>query len=305
MNRRQEHLINKTLIQQLVPHTWIDITKNLPELDSPVNRAYQVVETDTARIMVPPELADFAASELAGKGLKGDIFLPPAQLSLEDFMWMIGQLDSNLLEDEQIQNALDILMNQELPSRHSGAGQLEEHLLPTAFHAALLAAHSVRHWDSKDSSRFLSDTVTVALLHDIIEDIEDENEKEEMRVHIQSMFGDKISSLVDALSSPEEIEDDHERRTTYAKQLEEEPMAFFKKLSDRMQNHTVDLVRLATPPDPNQKELKRIHDYFIKTLTYLSPLFDSDESPDEYRQVHTVIMAMAESIFPTVFTDEN
>lgn len=298
IGRRREHLIEKTFAQQLIPSSWIDITKHLPELDSPVNRAYELLETGNSRIMVPGKgLADFIGEKVDTGKLEGDIFLPPSKLNHDDFMWMISRLDPNLENNEQIQNALDILINQELPSRHSGAGQLEEHLLPTALHAATLAANYIRSSDIKNSSQFLSDTVTIALLHDIIEDIEDEDDKQEMEIKIRYMFGDRIADTINALSSPQEILDSHDRRTAYAQQVESDWMATLVKLSDRMQNHLTDLVHLAES-EPGDAEIRRIHKYFVKTLTYFSPLFESDKLPYDYRQVYKITMDTAKTIFP-------
>jgi hypothetical protein len=36
----------------------------------------------------------------------------------------------------------------------------------------------------------------------------------------------------------------------------------------------------------------------MKTLDYFSGLFESDKLPDDYRQVHKVIMNTAKTIFP-------
>jgi hypothetical protein len=298
IGKRREHLLEKTLAQQLLPSSLIDITKKLPEMGSPVDRAYRLMEADGVRIMVPTnELAGFIADEVGTDKLEGDIFLPPEELDVEDFMWIISRLDPSLGHNEQIQNALNILVNQELPSRHSGAGQLEEHLLPTALHAALLAANYIRNSGIKDSSKFLSDTITVALLHDIIEDIEDEHERQEMEIQIRYTFGDRLANTIDALSSPQEITDPHQRRLAYAEQVESDWMATLVKLSDRMQNHLTDLVYLAES-DPTDKEIQRIYKYFMKTLDYFSGLFESDKLPDDYRQVHKVIMNTAKTIFP-------
>ncbi|HEX5456451.1 MAG TPA: hypothetical protein VFW77_03740, partial [Candidatus Saccharimonadales bacterium] len=298
IGKRRQHLIDKTFAQQLIPGSLINITKNLPDIGSPVDRAYKLVESGGVRMMVPTEeLAGFISDEIDTGKFEGDIFLPPAELNIEDFMWTISRLDPSLGHSEQIQNALNILINQELPSRHSGAPQLEEHLLPTALHAALLAANYIRNSDIKDSSRFLSDTITVALLHDIIEEIEDEEEKVQMEIQIRDMFGDEVADSINALTSPQEIEDPHERRTAYAKQVENNWMATLVKLSDRAQNHLTDLVYLAES-DPTDKQVRRIYKYFVKTLTYFNALFESEKLPPDYREVYKVIMTTAKTIFP-------
>ncbi len=295
MGKRSEHLKNKPLNQELIPSTWIDIAKQLPNLNSPVNRTYKLVEKDGARFMVPHEIAGFVSEALEGSEFSGNIFLPPSYLNLEDFKWMVSQLDPTLDNDEQIQNAINLVMSQDLPLRRGGIGQMEGHLLPVAFHAGLMASLSARHWDSKDSSRFLSDTIVIALLHDIIEDIEEED-RGEMRVRIQSLFGDRIADTVDALSSPGHIKNSNERRLAYAKQLEENTMAPFIKLPDRLQNHIVDLVLLANS-DPSVKVVNNIKKYFKKTLRYLNPLFTNEKMPSEYSQAYKMVASMAKNLF--------
>jgi hypothetical protein len=299
MGRRSEHLKNKPLNRELIPNTWLDIVNLLPELDSPVHKAYKLVDNGVARIMTPPELEQLISRELDGTGLDDDIFLPPAELSIDDFKWMISQIDPSLEDNEQIQEAIELLMQMDLPLRDNGASKLEGHLLPTAFHAGIMAVISSRHWDSKDPSRFLSDTVTAALLHDVLEDVGSGDEREEMKVTIRFRFGDKIADIVEVMSSPEEIENTHERRTAFARQLEESSEALIIKVSDNLQNHISDLAYLAESK-PSPQKLDEIKKYFIKTLQYFSPLFESDKIPDEYKQAHQVVIKLGKKLFPKI-----
>lgn len=299
MGRRSEHLKNKPLNRELIPNTWLDLVNLLPDLKSPVHESYSLVDNGVARIMSPHELKKLLSNELDGKGIDDDIFLPPTELSQADFKWMISQIDPSLEENEQIQEALELLMQQDLPVRDNGVDKLEGHLLPTAFHAGIMAVLSSKHWESKDPSKFLSDTVTAALLHDILEDVA-KSEREEMKVAIRFKFGDKVADTVEAMSSLNEIEDDHARRTAYASQLEESAEALIIKVSDNLQNHVTDLVYLAEN-EPAPHKLEEIKSYFMKTHRYLSPLFDSERIPDQYRQAHRVIMNLGKKLFPELF----
>lgn len=302
MGRRSEHLKNKPLNRELIPNTWLDLVNLLPDLKSPVHESYSLIDNGVARIMSPHELKKLLSSELDGKGLNDDIFLPPTELSQDDFKWMISQIDPSLGEDEQIQEALELLMQQDLPIRDNGLDKLEGHLLPAAFHAGIMAVLSSKHWESKNPSKFLSDTVTAALLHDILEDA-DKSEREEMKVTIRFKFGDKVADTVEAMSSLNEIEDDHARRTAHASQLEESAEALIIKVSDNLQNHVTDLAYLAKY-EPVSHKLEEIKSYFIKTHRYLSPLFESGRIPDEYRQAHKVIMNLGKKLFPKLLSQE-
>jgi ppGpp synthetase/RelA/SpoT-type nucleotidyltranferase/5'-deoxynucleotidase YfbR-like HD superfamily hydrolase len=289
---RAEYLSEKPTNQELNPHTWFDIVNLLPELDTPIHKIYRPVDNDDFKLMVPQELEKFTVATLEGRGgLKGDIFLPPSYLSAEDFTRLTGLIDPSLKEDEQIQAAISLIMEQTLPSRRGGNGQLEGHLLPVALHAGLMAALSSRHWDSENPKRFLSDTITAALLHDVVEDI-DKEKQQEMKEIIRLKFGNNIADIVEALTSPGDIKNPHERRTAYAGQLEQNPAALIIKLSDRMQNHTVDLARLATS-HPEPEEIEKIKEYVRKTIRYMGPLFDSSKIPSEHRQTYRAVMELA------------
>lgn len=288
---RANNLVEKPMVQELNPHTWHQILKLLPELPTGIHSAYQRIDTPNASIMLPHELQKFASYTLKDeKDLEKDIFLPPSKLSINDFYEMVGLIDPALKDNEQIDAAISLVLDQDLELRRSGIRALEGHLLPVAFHAAVMAALTAKHWEKENPSKFLADVITAALLHDIVEDI-DEDDREEMKVMIRVRFGDHIADTVEALSAPDHIKDPDKRRRLYAKQVGDDIMAPLIKLSDRMHNLVTDLVRLATS-NPDEKEIRKIQKYFRKTVRYFGPLFNSDKLPEEYQQVYKTVMKL-------------
>lgn len=290
---RAEHLRNKPLNQELNPHIWPQILKLAPELNTPIHRAYKLIETDDARVMVPSQLASGLNVELFSEaGLEGEVILPPAHLEMEEFFELIGLIDPALKNSEKIRNAIELIKEREdeLSLRRNGNNVLEGHLLPAAFHAGALTALTAKHWDSDDPNVYLETIITEALLHDMVEDTSMN------RSDIDTAFDENIGDTVYAMTSPGIIKNEHLRRTIYAWKIESDEDAPFIKLSDRGQNHLTDLVLLAIA-GANEEELKKVKDYFKKTETYLEPIFENPEKmPKEYRQVYTAIKAIKRAL---------
>ncbi len=189
---------------------------------------------------------------------------------------------------------MEFLQSLNLKPRKDGEPTLEGHLLPTAINAAVLAAISGEHLSGTElPSEFLAKTITAALLHDAIEASDNgETDQKITRKDISGRFGDDIGETVWSLTtfSKDEIPDENTRRTKYAEKIASNSKAFLIKLSDRMQNHQTDLVRLNEGVD--EKVKGKIFDYFKKTDTYLSELFDT--MPGEYKRVKDLIWNIAE-----------
>ncbi|MBI5357501.1 hypothetical protein HZB74_01495 [Candidatus Saccharibacteria bacterium] len=293
---REGQLRNKPNNQELRPQTWFELLKLMPEMDTPIHKTFEVVEINGSRIMVADGMGKYAKQLLGeAQGLGGDIILPPSVISEKDFMAMIRLISPELAEDESVLKALEFVKNQALKPRRDGIPTPEGHLLPVALHAAIMASLSSVHWESRDSIEYLSDTVLVALLHDMAEDVEGDEAKQQMRDYIGSECGPKVLAAVDALTSPQEIENETRRRKAYARQLAKNPLALLIKLSDRSQNHVSDIVRLART-NPDKDEMGKIKKYYIKTITYLNDNFmNRAKQPEEYVQVYKTVMRMLQS----------
>lgn len=293
---RVEQLKNKPDNQELRPQTWFELLKLMPEMDTPIHKTFEVVEINGSRIMVADGMGKYAKQLLGeAQGLDGDIILPPSVISEKDFMAMIRLISPGLAEDENLLKAVEFAKNQILKPRRDGVPTFVGHLLPTALHAAITASSSSIHWKSKDSIKYLSDTVVVALLHDMVEDVKGDEAKQNMRGYIDSEYGPEVLAAVDALTSPQEIENETRRRKAYAKQLAKNPLALLVKLSDRSQNHVSDIVRLART-NPDKDEMRKIKKYYTKTITYLNDKFmDRAKQPEEYVQVYKTVMRMLQS----------
>jgi ppGpp synthetase/RelA/SpoT-type nucleotidyltranferase len=290
---RAQLLRDKPWTQELNPRTWFDLLQLLPELDTPFHNNYRLVETDRARIMVPKNLETFAKYSLNYHGLEGDIILPPNSMDEQTFLHLIKLIDPALDGDEQIRKALDTLKSLKLKPRRTGESQLEGHLMPAAFHAGIMTAMTGAHWDANtDSKQYLSDTITAALLHDTVE------EKDLSHEFIEANFEPDVAFIVRAMTKDDDIEIEGDRREAYAEQLSDSTRVMKIKISDRMQNHITDLVRLAND-NPSEYELGKIKDYFIKTQKYLSDYIDKHLLPAEYHEVHHAIMIMGNGLFET------
>lgn len=302
---RVEYLQEKPYMQVLNPNRWFDILQLLPDLDTPMHRIYSVVELENARVMVPKDLAGTAAEALKDANLEGNVFFPPKFLSKAEFLELIGLVDPALPEDPQINKALELLESLKLPERIDGTSQLEGHLLPAAFHGVFMTALTGMHWSSESNPiEYLSDDATALLLHDSVEDLR----KKYMHIthdYIAENFRPEVAKMVKAMTSPEHIHNQEERRGTFAKQQAAFPRALIKKLSDKFQNHTVDLIRMRYQPrlplfrliGVSKAEIKFIEDFYIKTRTHFSPIIDAQPMPPEYHQLHQAVMAWGDYQF--------
>lgn len=288
---RAAHLKEKPLNQELNPHTWLSILQQAPELDTPIHRTYGLIESENSRIMIPHELAGADPSIFDEEGVEGDVIIPPTSLDEKTFFELIGLIEPSLKESEVISSALELLKKQTLEPRRNGKSALEGHLMPTAFHAGVMAALSAKHWDSANPSEYLETIIAEGLLHDIVEDTE------LSRASVAVRYGDRIGDSVYALTSPGIVKDEHWRRTFYSWKIEADQDAPFIKLPDRGQNHTTDLALLAIAKVRSDEEKKAISDYFKKTARYKEYIFTNPEiMPPEYINVYRSIKALEKSM---------
>ncbi len=289
---RAKHVRDKSANQVLNPNGWFEMIKRLPELDTPMHEIYSLVEIGNARILLPNGLADFARETLQDAGLEGDIFLPPENLTKTQFIDLVCSIDPDLRDDPQITRALELLESLELPFRHNGVSQLEGHLMPAAFHGALMAAQTAMHWGSDGNpTEYLSDNITALLLHDSVEDLAAVSQ-----ALITEKYSAAVSGLVLPMTSLSHITDEDTRRAANAQQLADNPLALIMKISDRMQNHITDISYLVKTKEPSKSALSFIFSYFKKTDKQLTKKFDAQPMPDEYHQVHQMIMAMGRTL---------
>jgi hypothetical protein len=269
----------------------MSILQQAPELDTPIHRTYSLIESRGARVMVPHELAGQDPSIFDEAGISGDVILPPSSLDENTFFELVGLIDPSLKESEAILSAIDLLKQQSLKPRRNGKSALEGHLLPTAFHAGVMAALSAKHWDSENPGKYLETIITEGLLHDIVEDTE------LSQASVAVRFGDRVGNSVYALTSPGIVKDEHWRRKFYSWKIESDEDAPFIKLPDRGQNHTTDLALLAIAKVQAADEIKDIKKYFKKTARYQEHIFtDETRMPPEYINVYRAIKALEKSI---------
>src|SRR5690606_102038 len=159
-----------------------------------------------------------------------------------------------------------------------------------AVNAAILSTISGQHLESEElPSEFLSETITAALLHDVLEDTRNTSYQRVTRKDVAEKFGKSVAKTVADLTSPANIKNDRRRRRKYAKQVAANKKALFIKHADRMQNHQTDLVRLNEGVDPETRQ--KIFEYFEKTEAYMSDGFD--KLPEEFRRVQSMIWGIA------------
>lgn len=294
IDARAHHLQSQALKPELNPNTWAQVLRYLPGLDTPLHEAFKFNGSAEGKtVLLPYQLSSINLENLADDiDVESDIdavFLPPDKLEVGHFFKLIELIDPALGNDRRIIEAVELLQSIKFKTRKDGEPTLEGHLLPTAVNVAILATISGEHWEEGgDPTEFLSKTITAALLHDVIEDTSKAKHKVSEK-EISDRFGSDVSDTVSALSTFDEIEDEHERRAAYAEKVAENPKALLIKLSDRMQNHQTDLVRLAEGVD--QEIAEDIFDYFEKTDAYLTEKFD--KLPDEYKRVRNMIWDIA------------
>ncbi len=295
MRARAHFLQSQVVKPELNPNTWAQIVKYLPDLDTPFHQAFTLNSSAGDKtVLTPPRLSQLDLSELADD-IKTEseldaIFLPPDKLEVDHFFELISFIDPSLCHDPKIIKAVELLQSLDLKLRKDGEPTLEGHLLPTAVNAAILATISGKHLESEEfPSESLSETITAALLHDVIEDTRKSQHQKITKKEISRMFGKNIGKTVSDLTSPGQIKNERRRRRKYAVQVASNKKALLIKLSDRMQNHQTDLVRLNEGVDQEIEE--SIFDYFKKTDEYLTDEFN--KLPEEYRRVRDMIWGIA------------
>jgi hypothetical protein len=278
------------------------------------NELYRAVDTEKGqRIILPTELQKTARdhpemfADLVGD--TGELtVLPATHVSEEQFGEALRMYGLNLHKNEMIANALDMVRRAtEGKVRKNGVTPvLEGHILPTALSALMLAVQSGKILDSKEFGPmdYMSNIVTVALLHDYVEDAPKESEDEDISVtlerrrrmllDIRAQFGETISQAVAAITSPTEIEDDDQRRQQYAENIQTNDIAQLVKPADRMQNHICDLVELASYDDPTESPIFiRTMQYFGKSEKYQLPGFTAEGVPTAYSRMLDIVWRLA------------
>lgn len=286
-----------------------------PEMPSfAFNKLFRAVNVD-GRLILVPAMLEKKAAELAdmladGLGEPGDLtVLPAAHASENQFEEALSLLGLDVNKDKNIKNALERVKREASNKRADGkTSVLEGHLLPTALAALMLAVQSGRIWDSDKlgPDEYMSNIVTITLLHDDIEaeleKIKDKDsnvilqKRQEILYEIEQMFGTDIMGGVDAMTLPMHIKNRHERRSQYSKNIRANGYARIIKPVDRWQNHLTDLIKLATATRKkpvSASTYKQIMEYFAKTDLYQSADFTSPELPGAYTRVHDVIWRLA------------
>jgi hypothetical protein len=281
-----------------------------PEIPFVFNELFRAVDTPKGgRVLVPIEL-EATAQRIAvmfDKLDEGDLaVLPPTYVSEAQFTDALNMFDRELASDKNILNALALIKNSELDSmRDDGVTPtLEGHLLPVALSALMLAIQSGTLWDSDklDPKEYMSNIVTITLLHDYVETALENLEnradvpqkRQEMLYAIKGMFGNDIRDGVNALTLPMEVEDQYTRREQYRHNIRADGHARLIKPPDRWQNHITDLIKLVNGQiKPGSSEYQDVLTYFTKTDRHQSADFTSPELPREYAQVHAIIWEFA------------
>ena len=286
-----------------------------PRLKFIFNELFRAVDMDgEQRLLVPPELEEVAhqlsdnMTPVFGESLA---VLPSTRLSETQFKRALSIFSRDLLRDANIAGALALIKETEAGKfREDGVTPvLEGHILPTALSALMLAIQSGQSWESEKHrpSEYMSNIVTIAILHDhveaLLENCETVGEILQIRKTslkaIRQQFGLEIMQGVKALTVPLEIMDEQERRDQYTKNVQTNGYARLIKPADRWQNHITDLVELSRmTAGPGQEQIapdvyKRAMQYFAKTDRHLSKHFTSPELPDLYPRVHEIIWHFA------------
>lgn len=285
-----------------------------PDIDIPFvfNKLFRSVDlADGQRILVPHELEELASSlsaELAETfdGGEGLTVLPATKVNEAQFMEALRMFDVELPGDKNILDALTLV-------RHSEAGKLradklaftlEGHILPTALSALILTMQSGKIWESEKlgPKEFMSNIVSIAILHDYVEAALEKykdadvgtitQKRHDILLGIKLTFGVEIMEGVDALTSPLEITDQHERREQYSRNTQANAYARLIKPADRWQNHITDLVKLATG-QADSAVYEEAMTYFAKTDRYQSDAFTSEDLSHVYARAHEVVWQFA------------
>jgi hypothetical protein len=288
-----------------------------PEIPFVFNKLFRSVDTAKGqRILVPPglegvasELSDGLAQEL---GESGNLtVLPTAKVSEGQFKDALNMFSRDLARDKNILDALALVKQSEAGNKRTDGltSTLEGHILPVALSALMQAIQSGKIWDSDklDPSEYMSNIVTIAILHDYVEaaleGIEDEETiwqtRQDIIDSIQDRFGTDISEGVAAMTLPMEIKDQDERREQYRRNLQTNGYARIIKPIDRWQNHVTDLIKLASGLAEAESDLDKqiLHEqimaYFAKTDRHQSTDFTSQELSEVYHRVHNTIWQIA------------
>ncbi|HEY5442773.1 MAG TPA: hypothetical protein VIJ68_04505, partial [Candidatus Saccharimonadales bacterium] len=141
------------------------------------NKLFRAIDANGQRLLVPIALQE-KATELAdmltdGLGEEGDLtVLPAAYLSKAQFADALSLLGVDINKDQNILNALELVKREARNKRSDGkTSVLEGHLLPVALAAVMLAVQSGEIWNSDKlrPDEYISNIVTIALLHDYVE----------------------------------------------------------------------------------------------------------------------------------------
>jgi hypothetical protein len=178
----------------LNPKTLISLVDTLPKLKTPLHSSFVVSDNGN---LVPKELEGIQDSN--DNQERRGLFLPAASQSIEDFMFNISLLDTNLAKSDKIQRALqDAIEFYGTHPRGEGSRMIEDHLLPSALYAATLATASGERWESANEELFIENTVVAALLHDV--EGFDRELGEQTSTYITDRYGKGVHDIVRLLS---------------------------------------------------------------------------------------------------------
>lgn len=278
---RARYMRDRDRPRTLNPNTWPQVIRYCPDLDTPLHKIFAAAtSSDGKTALIPRDLAMLNLRPLLDyiddDGSKLDtFFLPPNELSEENFFYLLDMLDPSLRSNPRLQKAVELAKAAPFPPRNNGDSTLECHVFPTAFFTGILASLSGELWENgSKAGEILADDIIAALLHDIVEDTRGLDEPITIE-HINEEFGSVVGELVEALTPPtkEEVVDSFERNAISAAKVSKIKRALRIKNADKLQQHIYDIARWANDEDFSDLDEGHMFGVAKKNEVHFSQLF--------------------------------